>query len=347
MTFPVALLVALVLALTGAEGAAQSAPEPPAPPACGKQLCIGVREHARPFSYRPETDARTDASAGPLSAAGYSGYMIRICDAVLQQMILDGDLDGPADIGIVDIDRLPMVEGDRLDRLGRDFDILCDPATITNTRRTDYMVSPPLFLTGISILSPPGLFPENICGVLRGREGPVLLAVVGGTNAGEAGVRALIQSGAVASLNAELNNYLAGRPICEGVVEADRLVRTFATHPEAAKAFCDAPDKQMRALYYLGDLEIIVANAEAVPGCTPERPVQTYTNDRYAIFARADWTDQDRARLIARFYETLSRKVVFSPSLLDQAFTDTFIGQRPSRKLELFLWSIRGELRPP
>jgi len=347
MTLPVALLLALVLPLAAAEGAAQTAPGPAASAGCEERLCIGVREHARPFSYRPETDARTDASAGPLSAAGYSGYMIRICDAVLQQMILDGDLDGADDIGIVDIDRLPPVEGDRLDRLGWDVDILCDPATITNTRRTDYMVSPPLFLTGISILSPPGQFPENICGVLRRPDGPALLAVVGGTTAGGAGVQALIQSDAVASLNAELNNYLAGRPICEGVVEPDRLVRTFATHPEAAKAFCDAPGTQVRAFYYLGDLEIIVANAEAVPGCTPKRPGQTYTNDRYAIFARADWTDPDRARLIARFYEVLSRKVVFSPSLLDQAFTDTFIGQRPSRKLELFFWSIRGELGQP
>jgi hypothetical protein len=351
LLFRILVLSLALLAVDAPAGRAQEAV--PSAPVCGKDLCIGVRSYARPFSYWLGTDARTDATSGPLSAAGYSGYMIRICDAVLQQMIYEGQLAGPGAVGTLDIDSVPPApgspaaeSGDRLDRLGRDFDILCDPATITNTRRTDFSVSPPLFLTGVSILASPGLLPETICGVLRAVPDTALIGVVGGTTAGRQGVEALIRSGTVASLNAELNNYLAERTICDGTLPPDRLVRVFPTHPEAAKAFCETDIASGKIFYYLGDLEIITANAEAIPGCKPERPTVTYSNDRYAIFSRRDWTaDHERALRIARFHDILARMVVFSPSLLDKAFQDTFIGQSPSRKLEVFFWSIRGELR--
>lgn len=350
LLFRILVLCLALMAVDTPAGRAQEAV--PSAPICGKDLCIGVRSVARPFSYWLGPDARTDATSGPLSAAGYSGYMIRICDAVLQQMIYEGQLTGPDAVGTFDIDQMPPApgspaaeSGDRLDRLGRDFDILCDPATITNTRRTEFSVSPPLFLTGVSILALPGFLPENICGVLRTEKDTSLIGVVGGTTAGQQGVEALIRSGTVAYLNAELNNYLAERSICDRSLPYERLVQVFPTHPEAAKAFCGAEGAKGKIFYYLGDLEIITANAEAVPGCRPKRPTVTYSNDRYAIFSRSDWTaDPERARRIARFHDILARMVVFSPSLLDKAFQDTFIGQSPSRKLEVFFWSIRGEL---
>ncbi|MER8394944.1 hypothetical protein NKH10_24000 [Mesorhizobium sp. M1340] len=53
--------------------------------------------------------------------------------------------------------------------------------------------------------------------------------------------------------------------------------------------------------------------------------------------------DPDRKLLVARFFEILSQKTVFNPSILDKAFSDTFQGVSPSRKLEIFYWSVRGE----
>lgn len=347
------LLILLLTLLPAAPPA--SAQEPAAPDCMASRLCIGVRSHARPFSYRVEGDARTDASSGPLSAAKYTGYMIRICDAVLQEMILDDDL-RKADIGIFDIDadaagtQAGGTTGSRLDLLGEKFDILCDPATITNDRRNGYVVSPPLYLTGISFIVSKGTpLERDLCGMFRataGRKKTGLIGVVGGTTAASEGVEALVRAGVLPALEGNLNNYLAGRDLCEGAVTSDQFVMAFDTHEQAARAFCGG-DPERGFLFYVGDLEIITENALANKGCGFDGGTQTFTNDRYAIFAKSysDAVQAGRARLIARFYEILAQKVVFSPSLLDQAFKDTFISQTPSRKLEVFFWSIRGEVR--
>ena len=74
------------------------------------QLRIGVRSKAMPFSFQAETmvDVLTAATPGPLSTQKYTGYITRICDAVLTEMMLDAD--GPVGLArdgvqIVDIDK--------------------------------------------------------------------------------------------------------------------------------------------------------------------------------------------------------------------------------------------------
>lgn len=338
---------------------------------CDEQtkLCIGVRSDARPFSYK--SNLPSDAPRGPLRRAGYTGYMIRICDAALAEMILEA---GPSreptfdNIGIYDIDEAdktgnPETKGDvaaatgiptsrggadkaepsisetRFGDLGTRFDILCDPATITNERRDDFAVSPPLFLTGISYITRKGETPpEKACSQ---SEKP-LIGLVGGTTAPSEGIKALLDAHELPRYEGALIDALRGneKSSCEEGT-ASRIKR-YEKHSDAAKAFC-AGD----FFYYLGDLEIITENVKTIPGCAYDNGTRTYTNDRYAVFGKArpaiNQDDTSRRLLMARFFEILSQKVMFNPSVLDKAFSDTFPGVSPSRKLELFYWSVRGE----
>ncbi|SHG86256.1 extracellular solute-binding protein, family 3 [Kaistia soli DSM 19436] len=338
---------------------------------CGAstRLCVGVRSDARPFSYKssPPGEASSDAVRGPLRRAGYTGYMVRICDAVLVEMVLDGDplVDLKfGDIGFYDIDKAAQATdaaandgaspSGRFADLGKRFDILCDPATITNDRRDDFSVSPPLFLTGISYITRKGA-PQlgRICAD-RKRS---LIGLVGGTTAATEGIRALLDAHELPELHRPMIDFLTPSPK-PGDVKLDSCgfnpadpgfkprIQTYKTHTAAAKAFCDGE------FYYLvGDLEIITANVRMVPGCDYENGTSTYTNDRYAVFGRtrpamAGESPVDtmaRRLLVARFFQIMSQKVVFNPSILDKAFGDTFLGVSPSRKLEIFFWSVRGE----
>ncbi|PWW01987.1 extracellular solute-binding protein (family 3) [Hoeflea marina] len=313
----------------------------------GKLLCIGVRSDARPFSYIPDASrvsksVATDGPRGPLTRAGYTGYMIQICDAVLAEMVLESNSDTKLtfdDIGIFDIDRNRNDQsGTRFNDLGIHFDILCDPATITNDRRVGLTVSPPLFLTGISYVTlKDSPLPKSAC---QNPSKP-LIGLVGGTTAESRGIRALVDAGELPRYETELVNYLRGIATCPS--ESKPRVKSYGNHSDAAKAFCESSFD-----YYIGDLEIITENIKTIPGCSYTNGTQTYTNDRYAIFGKAIAQQQKdeylkRELSIAQFFEILSQKTIFTPSILDKAFSDTFQNVRPSKKLEVFFWSIRGE----
>ena len=338
-----------------------------------KKLCIGVRSQARPFSYLPSArhEVPSDAARGPLRDQGYTGYIIRICDAVLAEMLLNPGFAGEMkreDIGVHDIDKnvTPRFDGG----LGKHFDILCDPATITNERRDNYMISPPLFLTGVSYITrEKSIAPARAC---SGTNEKSLIGVVGRTTAPTRGIKSLIDAGELPRFRKELISYLRNRSACseqqndDNASDEDRAqkkgsvtivgpVRIYQTHVKAAEAFCEPNDKHAFH-YYVGDLEIITEHVRAIPGCDYDDGTQTYTNDRYAVFGKAiekadagedkekiDSETRDRVLRMARFFQILSEKAVFNPSILDKAFSDTFPDAKPSRKFELFLWSVRGE----
>ena len=370
-----ALLGSLFACFTLIAGGLAEAEPPQQPPVttCNENtlLCIGVRSDARPFSYwsRQPGEKASDAARGPLERAGYTGYMVRICDAVLAEMILDAK---PGeftfnDIGIYDIDMasksaVPTATSDiaskdattnnatssiddsRFLNLGLKFDILCDPATITNERRNGFMVSAPLFLTGISYITPKGEDPPNkICSY---PEKP-LIGLVGGTTAQKEGINALLIAHELPRFDEVLIDYLRGdpskpdaKPFCGEGTES--RIKSYPGYTAAAEAFCRDDFH-----YFVGDLEIIAENVKRFPGCAYDNGTRTYTNDRYAIFGKAtttsNETDTSRQLQVARFFEFLSQKVVFNPSILDKAFSDTFQGATPSHKLEVFYWSVRGE----
>lgn len=368
------------------------------------QLVIGVRSEARPFSYKlAGQTVESDATRGPLSHAGYGGYMIRICDAVLAEMLVNTGrrpqltLD---DISIYDIDaeylkakkaydkstkpsaplkvdRLTAAEAGppepeeprrpsewRFDYLGEKFDILCDPATITNEHRT-VTVSPPVFLGGIGYLKLRNApLPEDPCGTRDAGAAvpaPALIGLVGGTTAATRGLQALIAAREFPKFEEELVAYLRlpasdqmeqkSGPCPENKI----LVKPYSNHQEAARQFCRGTSFH----YYVGDLDIIRAYASAIAGCRFDNGTITYTNDRYGIFGNAIGSKpepdgpqelppevQRRQLLVAQFFEILAQKVIYNPSVLDKAYQDTFPNQPQSRKLQLFYWAVRGERIP-
>ncbi|MDL2401964.1 transporter substrate-binding domain-containing protein [Rhizobium mayense] len=368
-----ALLSSLFACFTLIAGGFAQAEPPQQPPitTCNEKtlLCIGVRSDARPFSYRSSLpgEKASDAARGPLERAGYTGYMVRICDAALAEMILDAK---PGeftfnDIGTYDIDQArdneasadtstsagkdaattndatSPINDSRFLNLGVKFDILCDPATITNERRNGFIVSAPLFLTGISYITRKGEDPpDKIC---SDPDRP-LIGLVGGTTAQKEGINALLIAHELPKFDEALIDYLRGdptkpdpTPLCGKNTES--RIKSYPGYTAAAQAFCHDDFH-----YFVGDLEIITENVKTIPGCAYDNGTRTYTNDRYAIFGKArPMSDTSRQMQVARFFEFLSQKVVFNPSILDKAFSDTFQGATPSHKLEVFYWSVRGE----
>ncbi|MEM6339905.1 MAG: hypothetical protein AAF729_02045 [Pseudomonadota bacterium] len=341
------------------------------------KLRVGVRSEARPFSYKSDTllDVLTAATPGPLAQRNYTGYMVKICDAVLNEMMIDPR--GPdltsQEIEVVDLDtrlrETAGVKGSRFRFLKpgegqpeAEIDILCDPATITNERRAGLIISPPVYLTGISYVTRRG---EQRSRDQRNEEGcprplqqqpdrvQFLFGLVGNTTAANAGIRALLDTGEMPQDREALIRFLRGESDCrndgqikniidrmedERQVLASGPVLLFKTHKDAAEAFCNG-----EIFYYVGDREIVTANAGTIPGCEFDNGNRTFTMDRYAIFGRVDYeTDPARALLVARFFEVLSQKILSHPSILDQAFYDTFHPTAPTRTLEIFFRSVRG-----
>jgi hypothetical protein len=319
-------------------------------------LRVGVRRSARPFAYYSRTVekaaeddsvASLSAKSGPLRAEGYDGYMVYICDEVLKQLMIPGTDTPDAllanQVMPVDIDELMKDRPgqDRFSLLGKEIDILCDPATISLERVRNYAVSPPLFLTGIGYLTRRGSVPPSPTCPPKDQ---ALIGVVGTTNAAQYGIQAIIDADEwkkyrpliVAALKGDTENTDACKTP-EDPKEVGGIIWAGRTHDEVAQQFCNE-----NIDYYVGDLEIILEHARKQPGCDPVASAQSFTNDRYAIFARIDYGNVWKAPLIGRFFEVLNREIVTSDSLLDRAYIAEFGAAKQSRKLELFFWSLRG-----
>lgn len=336
----------------------------PCPDAVRSDTClrIGVRQSARPFSYYSRTldpvpsdpvTARTLAKSGPLRAAGFDGYMVYICDEVLRELMLTGPGLPPAltsdQIAVVEIDEL-MTDPDRAGRdrftlLGDKIDILCDPASINLERVRNFAVSPPLFLTGVSYLTREDNIPPS-----RDRcpdPGKALIGIVGSTNAAQHGIRAIVEADEWSQYKSSVLGAIKGGSAAAGrcpVAPSDTsggYIFAGKTHEEVARAFCNGD-----VSYYVGDLEIILEHARMEPGCDPIPAAQSFTNDRYGIFAQIDYSKTAKALQIGRFFEVLNREIASSDSLLDRAYNAEFGDATKSRKLELFFWSLRGARDP-
>ena len=326
-------------------------------------LRVGVRSAAMPFSYYSQTYAKSEdpsaerlmAKSGPLRVAGFDGYMVYVCDEVLLKLMTP--VPGLPDplvsdrISVVDVDKAMAQKAwegkDRLMLLGKEIDLLCDPATLTLERVRNFAVSPPLFLTGVSYLMREGnemtTWQEGQC-VPAGK---ALIGVVGSTNAASHGIRAILEADEWKMLSSSV--YPQIQP--EGPKESDcalpkkgevgGLIWAGKTHAEVAREFCDG-----NITYYVGDLEIILAYARNVPGCKPVPAAKSFTNDRYGIFAQIDYSDPWKALLLGRFFEVLNREIATSDSLLDRAYGAAFGETVKSRKLDLFFWSLRGARDP-
>ncbi len=319
------------------------------------KLAIGVRADAAPFSFAKGGSLIKGGRGGDgLRRASdgrqYDGYVVRICAAVMRRLQRDY---GPS----LQVEVVEVNAADRFEKLrSGEIDILCDPATITDARVGEFTTTMPVYLSGISFAAHR---PESM--VSRGSFCKSIVGIVGGTTAEFSGVYDILVSGEWPRFRDALQAMLNGqqwetiedtdcaaanaagkqtagpqRPVREGPP-----IRTFDTHVELARAFCAG-----EILYYVADVEIIQRNLDEACEGAYVLAKETYADQRYGIFAR---TDADRARgnapLILEFYSVLAQLVYASPSILIDAFNETFAGYDASRKLNLLYWSLLGPFK--
>jgi len=127
---------------------------------------VGVREDAKPFSYRA-----TDGAKEPI-LAGFGGFMVEVCRHVLKQM------KEMPDYQHLQFRALATNAADRfaeLDAHGH-FLMLCGPDSITRKRMKNYRASHPLFKSGMTYAYlnprspkfPRAAYCSHIIGVVRG-----------------------------------------------------------------------------------------------------------------------------------------------------------------------------------
>lgn len=331
--------IAAMLVLMASAAGAQMA-QPPAPASQNPELVVGVRADAPPFSYKPdETLLPPGTSGGRLARDNYAGYMVYICDRVLEEMEERGDGDS-LNVRIVEVTAQDRFEKLRATPGPEAVDVLCDPATVTRDRVREFSASLPLYMSGIGFAAQPrDKIKQSDC--------PPTIGLVKSTTAFDQGLMRILDGNEWKNYRKELLKYLhnptgwkASNPTCLEDDEGNEKepVMDFGNHQQVAEAFCKG-----KLQYYVGDLEIVNRALKLFGTCDFRPAVTTYSDDRYVIFMRnPDGSDPAKAKLLMRFSRTLSELVLTQPSLLDAAFNANFEGYQPSDKLRLFFWSLYG-----
>lgn len=290
------------------------------------ELVIGVREDSAPFAH---LEAGAVGAGGPLRSLGYRGYVVDVCDAVLGEL-------GRRHEGLSMRVR-PVTARDRFELLGSgEIDVLCDPATGTPERLEAHQASLPLFVSGIAFAVQPRFPLESYCGRIVG--------VVVQTTAEARGLAEVLAAGDFSPrFTPRLRAALAGAPEPgePGCETPEPAVRIGATHAEVAAAFCAG-----EILYYLGDVEIIRRQLQAIEGCGFRLSERTYTDERYVIFTTRSVAD-DKVAMLLDIHGILAARVLRPDSLLLHAYEASFETYTPSRKLLALYWSLFGGVPGP
>lgn len=344
---PLARRAGLLLALTAAPLAAQEAPagqSTDAPiEAATREECaadtgsirVGVRNDARPFSYKLEGTRRSDSRLPRPRDRYYDGYVARICGNVMAEV----ERQHRTSFAVCPIDD-PRQRFDLLE--AGEIDILCDPSTITDPRLEKLMSSPPIYLSGITVATNPTLPAAFPCGALIG--------VVGGTTSDQYGIVEILKAGEFPKLETEIREALANdavRPEClKAAEEAGHDAAAYReppiylgpSHDDVARRFCNH-----EIAYYVGDIEIVKANLDTIPNCPYKGASMTYTDERYAIFGHVP-VGGPQARLtgILQFFRELSEQALNQDSVLISSYNSTFPDATPSVKLKALYWSLTG-----
>ncbi len=315
-------LVFLLLVLLPVELAAQ-------------ELRMGVRRDAVSMSYEVTEAKRGGANtaSGPLAEAGFDGFAVHICDRVLvdMQRIYGASLK---------IEVKPVIAAEIWGMMDEgELDIICGPTTATQDRLQGRIASPPFFVSGVSYAS---RAPQEVQACVP------IAGFLRSSTAGSTALRSILQSGDWPAQDVGiLNEFLSGGASwkklykdCDHSVEPKQA---FDTHDALADAFCAGLLK-----YYVGDFEIMARSLQAAKNrlegpCDYALSDRTFSEERYVILGRVrDGLDDEPNSLVAHFFEILSRKLFFQPSVIDSAFDSSFPFAQPSRKLDFLFWALRG-----
>lgn len=296
-------------------------------------LRIGVRDDAAPMAYRL-SQGETAATNGPLGVGGYGGYVVHICDAAAV------DLQRHYGRGMR-FELVPLEAAAIYDALddGR-VDVFCGPTTATRARLDGRIASPPVFISGITFATRGGTAPQGPCLPVAG--------YVQGATARDDGIARIVDAGEWHTSSDRVRRALESPgtvdpAACAAGGTAGSALIAFPTHAALAEAFCAGEVR-----HYVGDYEIVAASLAArqlrEPGCEYVISDKTFTEERYVILGNLRIGDTDVNATVALYFEALSRRILFEPSILDEAFAATFDNARPSRKLELLFWAMRGNV---
>lgn len=296
---------------------------------------VGVRNDARPFSYKLEGTRRSDSRLPRPGDRYYDGYVARICGNVMAEV----ERQRKTTFVVCPVEE-PMNRFEDLES-GK-IDILCDPSTITDPRLEKLMSSPPIYLSGITVATNPTFPPAFPCGPLIG--------VVGGTTSDQYGIAEILTAGEFPKLENEIRAALANnvaRPDCLKTAEEpgrdaaayrEAPIYLGPSHDDVARRFCNH-----EIAYYVGDIEIVKANLDAIPNCLYKGAAMTYTDERYAIFGHVP-ANVPPAKLsgILEFFRELSQQALNQDSVLISSYNSTFPDATPSIKLKALYWSLTG-----
>ncbi len=303
-------------------------------------LRLGVRADAEPMAYRAGQGVSA-ATGGPLGAAGYAGFVVHVCDAAAIELQRRYGRDLRFEVTALEAAEIYDALSD-----GR-VDVFCGPTTATRARLEGRIASPPIFISGITFATRAGDAPRGPCRSVAGS--------VRGATARTTGIERILEAGAwhaSADRVREALSSIAGATdggdagaggvgaCADGSPVAPALV-DYPTHRALAEAFCAGEVR-----HYVGDHELVVASLAAqrlrTPGCEATMSDRTFTEERYVILGDIGSGGAGVKEAVAFYFEALSRRILFAPSVLDEAFDATFESSRPSRKLELLFWAMRG-----
>ncbi|PZR00852.1 MAG: hypothetical protein DI533_10115 [Cereibacter sphaeroides] len=312
------------------------------------ELVIGVRADAAPFSFARNAGPRFNPpGTGPLFDKGYDGYVVQVCDVVLEALM--------AERSGITVRVVRVTAKTRFAALGEaepkaeQIDILCDPATITKDRVKNHYTSVPVYLSGITFAYQDPFPGGELCASLIG--------AVAETTTETRGMSLILDSGKWPRYRAQIAEALAAPrqindtpPAIPSDVDSSdgvcrRPVILWANdHDALARNFCDK-----HVLYYVGDVEIIRSKLKFLNengACPFVIDNTTYTDERYALFARIP-SDAGKASVVLRFFSILAEKVYTdkeqASSILIESYGRVFKDYRPSRRLQAFYWSLTGD----
>ncbi|MBX2880618.1 MAG: transporter substrate-binding domain-containing protein [Granulosicoccus sp.] len=334
-------------------------------------IVVGVRNDARPFSYRTLT--KNDEEVLP----GYGGYMIEICRRVLDSITSDtnGHFSGHQIVSrAVDAsDRFKDLDDGKID-------ILCGPNSITLDRLKTHNASLPLFLSGISFASvSEDLLPTKI------NDCVAVLGFLANTTAQNDGLRRLAELNLLQLYDPVLDDYLALSPpgaddnasqtisrLAENIsswmqesnqkegasgssahpnqdkINVSTCVRgygtlpgpivTYDTHESGIGDLCEG-----KLLFYVADIDILRYRLENTPHCKNKYLLhhETLTRDAYAVFFRRPRKIEsnehgESALLFSEFNNELQRKMQRIEGILEYEFNREFQNVQPTNELQQF-----------
>ncbi|WP_299698595.1 transporter substrate-binding domain-containing protein [uncultured Tateyamaria sp.] len=159
-------------------------------------LMVGVRSDATGMAHTSEAlvDITFLVFPGPLEEDGFEGYVAFICDSALVEMqtVFGAELS---------IEVVPLLAAEVFPALrSGEIDIICSPTTATKKRLSNYISSPPVFLSGVTYAQRKPVGEAATCSALVGS--------LGGSTSGLALLRASSTSTAIRTFTVAISSLL-------------------------------------------------------------------------------------------------------------------------------------------